>query len=248
MTEPSFKAVPRAHHFVPQCWLSGFTESGQKDGRLWVTDLKLKKQWPSSPANSGHRRDFYRISSDKADSVEAEQLFSKIEDTAGPLLKALDRELRGPRKQELDDLLYFIAIQWVRTPAFRPTILFIADSYYRSRIEQALRTRESWTELLKEAGISSSEPGADYERMHDFIRSGEYSLSAETEWYLMRGLEGVETIFACLKERLWGTTISRKGDFIASDTPVAMDGPKNNGWTKELQDRVQECRNHYVPC
>ena len=53
---PTTGPVPRAHHFAPQCWLSGFTETGQKAGRLWVTDLKMRKQWPSSPLNAGHRR------------------------------------------------------------------------------------------------------------------------------------------------------------------------------------------------
>ena len=53
---------PRAHHFAPQCWLAGFTDTGEKDGRLWVTDLKRRKQWPSNPRNAAHRRDFYRVS------------------------------------------------------------------------------------------------------------------------------------------------------------------------------------------
>lgn len=44
----------RAHHFVPQCWLAGFTDSGQKTGRLWVTDLKRKKQWSCSLSNEFH--------------------------------------------------------------------------------------------------------------------------------------------------------------------------------------------------
>jgi hypothetical protein len=56
---------PRAHHFVPQCWLAGFTETGEKDGQLWVTDLHRRKQWLSSPVNSGRRRDFYRTSADE---------------------------------------------------------------------------------------------------------------------------------------------------------------------------------------
>jgi len=51
----------RAHHFVPQCWLAGFTDTGEKDGMLWVTDLKRKKQWRCKPSEAGHRRDFYRI-------------------------------------------------------------------------------------------------------------------------------------------------------------------------------------------
>jgi hypothetical protein len=80
--------------------------------------------------------------------------------------------------------------------------------------------------MLKEAGISADDPAADYERMRVFEQSGEYTLSAEAGWYLLRGLQGTKTIFARLKERRWGTCLSQKGSFIGSDNPVAMDGPK----------------------
>ncbi len=226
-TQRRSKAFPRAHHFVPQCWLAGFTETAEKDGRLWVTDIKRQKQWPSNPINAGHRRDFYRVSDDNLDPVGAEMLFSKIEDAVAPILRRLDNELRAPREDELEHLLLFMAIQWIRVPAFRPTILAIADTFHRSKISEALKGRESWAKMLRETGISPDDPAADYDRAHEFERSGEYSLSAETEWYLMRGFQGIETIVARLKERHWGACISRRGSFIASDNPVAMDGPKN---------------------
>jgi hypothetical protein len=69
----------RAHYFTPQCWLAGFRKSGEKDGRLWVTDLRRRKQWVSNPQKSGHRRDFYRISDAQTDPVAFEKAFGKIE-------------------------------------------------------------------------------------------------------------------------------------------------------------------------
>jgi hypothetical protein len=223
---PPTSPAPRAHHFVPQCWLSGFTETGQKSSRLWVTDLKRRKQWPSTPVESGHRRDFYRLSAQQPDPVVVEKILSKIEDGIAPLLKALDGERRGPTEDELEGLLGFMAIQWVRVPAFRPTILGIADSIHRAKMSEFLRSPESWAQMLKEADIPADSPGADYERMREFERSGEYSLSAETEWYLMRAFEGAKTIIPLLLARRWGASISRKGSFIGSDNPVVLDGPK----------------------
>jgi hypothetical protein len=226
MTAPPTSPEPRAHHFVPQCWLLGFTETQQKNGRLWVTDLKRKKQSPSSPAESGHRRDFYRVSTPQSDPVMVEKIFSKIEDGIAPLFKALDREQRGPTEDELEVLLGFMAIQWVRVPAFRPTILRIADSFHRAKFSEYLQTPESWARMLKEADIPAGSPGADYEQMREFERSGEYSLSAETEWYLLKAFEGARTIIPLLMARHWGVSISRKGSFIGSDNPVVLDGPK----------------------
>src|ERR1035438_8058334 len=69
MKEPE----PRRHHYVPQCWLAGFTDTGEKDGQLWVTDLVRRKQWQASPNNAGHIRDFYRLSDEQLDPVMAKR-------------------------------------------------------------------------------------------------------------------------------------------------------------------------------
>src|SRR4051794_2465165 len=110
MTPPR-KSEARAHHFVPQCWLSGFMENADKNGRLWVTDLKKRKQWSSSPANVGHRRDFYRVSEPSLDPTVVETALSKMESAIAPVLRDLDRERRRPTIDELEDLLAFMAIQ-----------------------------------------------------------------------------------------------------------------------------------------
>jgi hypothetical protein len=105
---------PRAHHIVPRCWLAGFTESGENDGKLWVTDLSRKKQWLSTPGNSGHIRDFYRVSDPSLDPAAVETALSKMEAIVAPILKAIDRERRPPHEDELSEMLQFIAIQFVR--------------------------------------------------------------------------------------------------------------------------------------
>lgn len=217
---------PRAHHFVPQCWLAGFTDTGQKDGELWVTDLARAKRWKSRPANAGHRRDFYRVSNPKLDPVIVEKALSKMEDAVAPLLKSLDQERREPTEDEMDSLLWFMAIQWVRVPSFRPTILAIADAITRSRLSIALKSRESWAAALKEAGIPADSPGADYDGMREYERSGQYSLSAETEWYMQRAFSAAESIALSLRARHWTTSFSNSGSFIGSDNPLGLDGPK----------------------
>ena len=223
-------SVPRAHHFVPQCWLAGFTETGQKTGRLWVTDLKKRKQWPSNPRNTGHRRDFYRIAGAQLDPVAFEKVFSKIEGVVAPILKRLYEKPRTPLDDELDGLLLFAAFQYVRVPAFRPVVLKMADSLHRGWMKEALKSPKSWAKILKKAGIPADTPGASYKDALEFERkvidAGEYSLSAENDWYLMRGFSAAEgSIIPSLRARHWGAYISSSGSFIGSDNPVMMDGP-----------------------
>ena len=119
--------VPRAHHFVPQCWLAGFTETGEKDGRLWVTDLKRHDQWQSTPAKAGYRRVFNRISISGVDPPYRQTFFSDVENETAPILKILDK--RQPTSEEQSTLLSFMALQSVRVPFFRKTVREKTDAH-----------------------------------------------------------------------------------------------------------------------
>ena len=47
--------------------------------------------------------------------------------------------------------------------------------------------------------------------MKRFFESGEYSISAETDWYLQRAFSGIDGIVECLRRRYWGTSIIAEG-------------------------------------
>jgi hypothetical protein len=225
MTPPA-PQEPRRHHYVPRCWLAGFTDTGEKDGRLWVTDLFRRRQFQTVTGNAGVITDFYRLD-EAPDPVVVERFFSTLEGLAAPVLKALNTERRPPKDDELDLLLQFIAYQWVRVPSFRPLVLGIADRITRERMAEEMRTPETWRTCLIRAGIAPEEPGADYESMKAFWESGEYNITAETAWYLQRAFLGVDRILEGLRKRYWGTAYSPAGRLIASDNPVVLDGEAN---------------------
>lgn len=211
---------------MPQCWLAGFTESGTNDGTLWVTDLSRQKQWASTPANAGHIRDFYRLSEPAPDPVVVEKFFSELESQVAPVLKNIDREQRPPNDEELDALLHFMAYQWVRVPRFRPFALKTLDRVVRDKLGEELQSRDTWLVSLKKAGMDPDSPGADYESMKRFFESGEFNITAETDWYMQRAFKDADGIVGLLRQRYWGTSITANGRLIASDNPVVMDGPK----------------------
>jgi hypothetical protein len=216
---------PRAHHYVPQCWLCGFTEGRENTSRIWQSALKSKNQWPTTPANAGHRRDFYRLTDANIDPVLIEKRLSEIEDAIAPLFKQLDSELRMPDKDELENRIVFMAIQWIRVPAFRPLALGIAEELLRSKISTALNTPESWNQLLRDADIPIGSPGSDSLRMREFIESDQYSFNAPNDWYIMRGFNSLTAVIDSLSKRSWRICIDEHGDFIGSDNPIVMDGP-----------------------
>ncbi|HTF71775.1 MAG TPA: DUF4238 domain-containing protein [Edaphobacter sp.] len=217
----------RAHHFVPQCYLAGFTDTGRKDGRLHVTDLKRQKQWVSNPVESAHRRDYNRLSQSDFDPLLIEKKLAEIEGAIAPVFKTLDEELRPPTREELDYLLAYMAIQWVRVPAFRSLAERITDTIYRSKLDEAVKTPESWTDHLEKSGIPLDSPGADYERAFAFQKTGAYTFSVENDWHLKKAFQTAANMIPALENRYWNTYVSFAGDYITSDNPVAIDGEKD---------------------
>jgi hypothetical protein len=160
-----------------------------------------------------------------------ERTFSQIEDVVAPVFRDLCDQPREPGVEEMDALLYFAAIQYIRVPAFRPVLLKVADSIHRSMIAGALKSPKSWAKALVKAGIPADAPGAEYDRMiafeRDVIHTGQYTISAENDFFLVRGFKvAASAVYPSLKARHWRTLISPSGSFIGSDNPVVMDGPK----------------------
>jgi hypothetical protein len=89
--EASPQKEPRRHHYVPRFWLAGFTDTGEKDGTLWVTDLPRKKQWQAKPGSTGFINDFYRISEEDLDPVIVEKALAEMEGDVAPILRAIDK-------------------------------------------------------------------------------------------------------------------------------------------------------------
>jgi hypothetical protein len=220
------ESEPRRHHYVPRCWLAGFTETGEKDGKLWVTDIVRRKQWESSPGGTGFIRDFYRLSDDELDPVMVERALSEIEGAVAPLLKSVDQERRLPGREEFQKLLYFVAIQWARVPSFRPLVFKMFESVTREELAKALKSEESWEKTLQEARIAEDAPGAEYESMLEFERSGKFNITVQTEWYIQQMFRAAEQIFPTLQKRNWNQAISPTGSFIGCDSPVILEGPK----------------------
>jgi hypothetical protein len=190
------------------------------------TDLQRRKQWPSSPNNAGHIRDFYRLSDEQLDPAIVEKSFSQIENVVAPILRSLDRERRAPDIEEFPTLLPFIALQWARVPSFRPLVFNVLDSVARENLAVDLKSEESWKRALKKGGIGEDAPGSAYESMLEFYRDGQFSLQVQAEWYVQQIFNAAEHIIPSLGERHWRAVFSRSGSFIGSDNPVVLDGPK----------------------
>jgi hypothetical protein len=215
----------RRHHYVPSCWLAGFTQKGVKDDQLFVTDLLRKKQWPSTPENAGHQRDFYRLKGKCADPLAVEKFFSRLEASIAPLLRFIDRN--RPEiltHDELDCLLHFMAFQFVRLPTFRPLARRVFDTAGKERLAEALRDPATWTQALIKIGKDPNAHHRDYERSKAFFDRGDWDENETPDWYLESGFGSVDQLLNRLRERHWRLITTHNGRLVASDNPILLYG------------------------
>lgn len=110
----------RRHHYIPQLYFSGFTESGEKNGLLYAHDLHQLKTWQAKPSNVAFVKDFYRIDAPGIDPDEVEKLFWEVEGEAARVLKKIIELNKLPgRPKDYNILMHFMAQLVVRRPSVR---------------------------------------------------------------------------------------------------------------------------------
>lgn len=212
----------RRHHFVPQCWLAGFTEKGEHNDRLWVTDFKRQSQWPSSPKNTGFIKDYYRIKRPSIDALAIEKIFGRIESFAAPTLRRIDRELPPMlSSEELADLLQLVAFQFVRVPSFEPYARN-ALNHAKERFSQSVASPEAWAQQILERRRSHDALEVDYEKAKSYIASLPWGEDQIQDLCMESALRSVGLIVHELRKRCWWLATSNRGILIASDNPVLL--------------------------
>jgi hypothetical protein len=235
----------RAHHFVPKCWLAGFTDSGEADGVLFVTDLTRKRQWRCRPSEVGHRRDLNRIDNPMlSDPLTIEKMFSGIENDVAPIFRALNEEKRGPKDSfELSMLLEYMAIQWVRVPTSRA---IIGSTVYSHVTDSALSTPEMWSNTLQKAAVEANQRDAEYSTIVEALASGKAVRSTRPVEYLQYWPVIVQEIDNSLKSMFWCWLLSPTGQFISSDSPVGIDAPSGHPVGFKRQGIVTYAANRHL--
>lgn len=217
--------IARAHHYVPQFLLAGFTPLGSKEDFLWTSDRQTGRQWHTTPENVAFRKDFYRIdvSGSAPDTIETS--LSKMEDHAAPVIRDILRTRAIPHGDDYVTLMNFMALMCVRVPSGRDMVNHGVDFINKQLLRAALRTPETWKAALRAAraaGIDIDEETASHESILEFLGKGKYTFTVDQNWQVKAMLELIGKLAPCLVPRQWCLAISDSGSFVCSDRPVAV--------------------------
>ncbi|CAN7401012.1 DUF4238 domain-containing protein [Massilia sp. LjRoot122] len=229
--------ISRNHHWVPQCYLKGFTKGRSKKSTLHVTDFETGRQFPTVPRNVAAGRDFNRVD---IDGIPPDYVESGIAVFEGKLDKALERicrerEIKDPEDRNL--VLNLIALLAVRNPGMRENVRRSLEQVMKRVMDLTLATKERYESSFAQAarvGALQSEDILPYERMRDFVDRDEYAISVSTTHHVGQELKLVDSVLPLLGQRRWllARALPGTGGFITSDHPVILqwaDRPMTDG-------------------
>jgi hypothetical protein len=230
---------PRKHHYVPEFYLAGFTESGTDDGRLHVLDKEQLRQWSSTPKGAAHRRDFYAVDlGPEHDPMFVERTLGSCEGKWSSVLRTVIDQQTLPQDESIADLLAFVAFMAVRVPRIRGQIADFLDKASKAELratmassqgrEQFRQVIETYTQTLSASERAKFEQhvkdDTDFEELAAFVNSDNYTVNYDQTWHVQTMIQNALRLLPVFGLRRWGlcNTPEDAPALICSDWPVCL--------------------------
>ena len=216
----------RHHHYLPQCYLKGFTLEQRKESKLLVIDLRRKKSFETVPRNVGGVRDFNRIEAEGVDPNILESSLSKPEAEAAAAIERL-KETHAFTGRDKEAIIWLMALLAVRSPEQREhKRQFHAE--LAERIMDLLHdSKERWEQEMDR--LKRDDPSfkleTTFEDSKRFHESKSYTIEVAREHQIRIELAQMEALVPHLMRRNWILlkADSETGPFITTDCPVRID-------------------------
>lgn len=215
------------HHYVPACYLSGFTEGGLRTSSFWCVPKNNTKPYGTNPNDSCVQRNYYKVEELHDDPLYVEDWYSKeIETKIGDILSFIQHNKKLPSHDGMEILLLLVATFYLRNPNYRKIIAspiqhdakimmsMIADSpeLYRNSAQSAL-----------EKGYITNIP--DYGTMKKYFKDGNYEIKATKDYLIEKEIKMIEPVLKHLAYRYWQLYLipeNEEYEFITSDSPFML--------------------------
>jgi hypothetical protein len=218
--------VARLHHYIPQWYLSGFTDTGTAEGYITVHDIVEDRDFRTRPRGVGGERDFNRVEVEGLSPDVLEQAWSDFET---PASQAVSRIVDAGNLDNRDDLTYLlnlVALLAVRNPRFRNQMNQFLDRIARVMGQQIVASEERFNSLMVQARADGVDIPEDisYVQIRDFIDRNEYDIIIPREQNIQQELGVVGTVIDLLHRRNWSlfTPANSESHFVSCDHPVVL--------------------------
>jgi len=215
----------RHHHYLPQCYLKGFTRDGERTSQLWAWDFDRKRKFLTVPRNVGGERDFNRIDVPNLAPDAVEVAMSKVETEFDAALTAVNTNLDWD-DQIKNWIFNLMALMVVRSPQQRENRRDFQARVSERVLDLLLESKERWEGSIPTgSGDGAAARKVTYEEAKEFHERKQYTIEVPTVRHIQDEAELVSAVLPFLARRKWTVLVGtpQSGHFITTDNPVTLD-------------------------
>jgi hypothetical protein len=216
----------KGHHFLTRGYLQGFTDTGDKKGKLWVFDFRANRPFNPNPRNIALETNFNTIDLPGYAPDYLEKVFAdKLEGKAVSVLRWICANNDIPSDEDFTYVLNLLTLFAVRNPAMRRSMVASKKQTYRVIGDLLASDRRLYEHHVAKAREEGFITGADvpFERMQETLRA-DFELQITPQEHLATELEVFKSILGGVSARYWSLLIATPDapDFITCDHPVSV--------------------------
>jgi hypothetical protein len=219
-------SIARRHHYLPQAYLAGFTDTGKINGRINVLDVETGARFRTSPKNVAVELDFNRVDIEGKSPDVIEKVFSHFEDSAAQVIREVNRTKIFPNDDKFSWIINLLCLITVRNPQMRKSLNRSLERMACVIDDLLTSDEEIWAHHLKSAQEAGyiGETNISFEEYKRLNEQGEYKIEFTPEsnlWIELAILKKVLQIFA---RRTWSLLVAPTSgpEIICSDHPVTL--------------------------
>ncbi len=228
MGSPADAPQAADHHYIPKFYLKGFTD---KQGILWAYE-RNKAPRASSPRAEANREDYYTFSDRGYADDSVEKILSKAESLAAPIFRKIANPQFQLSDQQRLELYSFVAMMFVRVPAYREFVDKAAGQMMRDFTKQRASNAEEFYASLREFEAKTGNNVGDYEKLREFALSGNYTVTQGSVGFNLRMSFQTALYVSEISEREYNHDIwyaPADSFFMTCDNPIAAIRPDTDG-------------------
>lgn len=219
-------SVARRHHFLPQGYLAGFTDTGRKDGTLHVLDLKAQRTFRTTPLNVAVEKDFKRIDIEGKPIDAIESALAPIEDKAILAIRRVAESGKFPGDSDYNLILNLLSLVLAQNPKSRRSLNRSRTLEADEKLKWLVASQTNWehhVSLAREAG-EKLKGDLSYERAREFVDGRRYTINFDNECTLREEFRAQDELLSALGKRTWTVLLAptRGPRFITSDYPFSL--------------------------
>lgn len=213
------------HHYLPQCYLKGFTSSGTKDGQFFVMEVANGRSFRSSPKNVAVERDFNCVDAQGIAPDAIEQAWAPFEQEFAKAIQRVVDTQTFPGERDYNIILNFICLFAVRNPALRDSLNQARGRVLRSVAEILVSDPRVWERQVRKLSHNREKAkDVSYAEMKLFVHQGDFQFKFMPSDNLDAEFKAFDRALPLIGRRIWSLLVAPENgpEFICSDHPFAL--------------------------